>query len=162
MFVGLVTSIICTALSVFAVVIAYVLPATTNVAMSPAPPISLNPLISSVSVSIATMSVGTEGLESRNCMDSDSDMLKDFKLESSSVNDRDSDSEMFLSAIPERLSVNEIDSDSEVLRDFKIETSSINEIVSDSGITVSFVSETLSVSDIDSDSDTLKDFKLEN
>ena len=40
MFVGSLTSITVTALSVIAAVIAYVLPSITNVAMSPAPPIS--------------------------------------------------------------------------------------------------------------------------
>ena len=122
MFVGLVTSIICTALSVFAVVIAYVLPATTNVAMSPAPPISLNQLISSVSVSIATMSVGTEGLESRNCMVSASETVMSIVLSVLSPSNTDSDSGITVSFVSETLSVSEIDSDSEMMMDFKLES----------------------------------------
>ena len=56
---------------------------------------------------------------------------------------------MFLSAIIERLSVNDIDSDSEVLKDFKLERSSVTDIDSDNTIPAYLVA--LSVNDIDSD-----------
>ena len=174
MFVGLVTSIICTALSVFAAVIAYVLPLTTNVAMSPAPPISLNPSISSVSVSIATMLVGTEGLVSRHCMVSVSEICANAVLDAVSVSEIESDNDRFLSKILARSSLSDIDSDNSIEvvpstvvtssnnMDSDIETLmcliseelSVNERDSDSVTTVLSVSEILSANEMDSASDT--------
>jgi hypothetical protein len=68
------------------------------------------------------------------------------RLATSSVNDRDSDSEMLMSTKLETLSVNDIDS--EMLMSTKLETLSANDIDSDSTLVVDLV--IVSVNEMDS------------